>query len=118
MQKRHLVQLVLLAVILLFMTFCSEQFKSIFIPKSTLPTQESTPTPEPSPTNTSAVEVDRRMLEDLKAKVDGGDPLALKDLCPFVVGKDLYNLNGFEISDELQATCAEMRPSPMDHETN
>lgn len=82
-----------------------ESFKSLFSSAPT--TSRSLP---PALTSNTDIKIDRQKLEDLKKKGDAGDYSALRELCSYVVARDLYDLSGFEVSNDLQEFCGEMRP--------
>lgn len=52
------------------------------------------------------------LFHEVEKKALAGDPAALRQVCRFVKDPEPFGLENIQISDELKATCAELRPDP------
>jgi hypothetical protein len=61
-----------------------------------------------------ATKIPRAEMEDLLKRGQAGDPEAFRKFCSYVIARDLYDVSEFEVTEDLQSACAELRPVQQD----
>jgi len=65
--------------------------------------------PIPSGTEAKLPAPNFAVLTELEEEAAGGNTESLNELCKYVTGADLYDLGEYQVSEELAASCAELR---------
>lgn len=124
MKKFGLAALLLIVILtaLLMFGWVSSNISPVLLPENpptdpaAIPVIPPPPVPErvdgvvnPPPEPVGKQKVEKAKLQELFQKGQAGDTEALKQFCFFVKGEDLYDLSGFEVSEDLRASCAELK---------
>lgn len=111
--RRTLTLLLLISPLFLAMT-CGKSKEALTKTEDAPAANEKTVAPLAGPGVSAAATTnieaeDRTYLETLQKQADAGDKDAIKQLCIRIRQEDIMPLNGYRPSDELRASCAEMK---------